>query len=171
MSTDPHVGALWNFDEGYGVYVYDKIQGIRMTSSHICSTTIRVPSMELEIVASVSSANLDVAINMESVIACGLAQSDSDLYGAVTSCSVLTAEGVGLCERDTPGGLPEVPTEAPVTEQTPTDELTTQAPITDDDDDTMILVMIPEALVLSLVQRLAVTAAMVATPITLVSMV
>ena len=136
MSTDPHVGALWNFDEGYGVYVYHKIQGIRMTSSHIRSTTIRVPSMELEIVASVSSANLDVAINMESVIACGLAQSDSDLYGAVTSCSVLTAEGVGLCERDTPGGLPEVPTEAPVTEQTPTDELTTQAPVTDDDDDT-----------------------------------
>ena len=86
--------------------------------------------------ASVSSASLDVAINMDRAIACGLAQSVSGLCGTVTSCSGVTAEGVGPCERDPPGGLPEVPTEAPVTEQTPTDDLTTQAPVTDDDDDT-----------------------------------
>ena len=30
LSTEPHVSVLWNFDEGYGTTVYDKIRGIRM---------------------------------------------------------------------------------------------------------------------------------------------
>ena len=89
--------------------------------------------MGVDITLSMGSSSLNIVIKMDRAIACGMASSISGACGTVSSCGGVTAEGIASCERDPPGGFPEVPTSAPGT-----DVVTTQAPDTDDDDDVVV---------------------------------
>ena len=81
--------------------------------------TINVPSMETNVVVTIDGQSLQVAINVNRDIGCGLSAM-SGMCGSLSGCT--SSAPMHRCAHDPPGGYPE-PIVEPTAEPTPTPEL------------------------------------------------